>query len=152
MLSILDGRRDFLLTGRLREDLSAFYLKHHASTNAYARVLARKPPGRVHIANQLVDVGIVRRSAFHADILAPQAIENLVVCTHPTLNRQGGTGGVAFVVSKRQSDEVERVAARFQKLSTHLSRAIDLTVQIGRRDSNRDRPHSRRHAERRAAA
>src|SRR4051794_13631668 len=67
------GQRSFMVSARLREDLRTTYLQHY-TRNPYTLALAKMAPGRVQIANRLVDAAVIRRSAFHADILAPQAI------------------------------------------------------------------------------
>jgi len=131
------GQQSFLVAGRLRDDLIGLYLKRYASyaTNPYLRVLARVAPGQVHLTNQLVDAASVRRTAYHADILAPQAIEDHVVFPHASLTRNGSSGGFSFPLSARHVEEVGQAAGRIGRLVPHLSRAVDFTLQLGRHQS-----------------
>jgi hypothetical protein len=57
---------------------------------------------------------------------------SLSVCT-ATLTGKLGVGGVGFMLSRRQDEEIGRAVARFQRLTPHLTRAIDLTLQFGER-------------------
>jgi DNA-binding CsgD family transcriptional regulator len=122
---------NFMLSGRHRQDLDTIYLRHYTD-NPYARANTRAPPGRVFVGNRLVEAAAVRRSAFYADILAPQAIENIIVFPHPSLTREGASGGVSFTLSRKHEETIEGAVARFERLAPHLSRAIDLTLQVGR--------------------
>jgi DNA-binding CsgD family transcriptional regulator len=124
----------FLVTGRLRDDLVDPYLERYA-LNPYSRAFARVPPGQVHVANQLVDAAAVRRTAFHADIIAPQAIEDFVVVPHASLTRNGSSGGISFPLGVPHVEEIGQAATRLGRLVPHLSRAIDFTLQLGRHQS-----------------
>jgi len=128
------GQPSFMVTGRLRDDLDRLYLERYA-LNPYSRALAKVAPGQVHAMNQLVDPTVVRRTAFHADILAPQAIEDFVVVTHASLTRNGSSGGMSFPLDVRHVEDIGQAAARLGRLVPHLSRAIDFTLQLGRRQS-----------------
>jgi DNA-binding CsgD family transcriptional regulator len=130
----VDSRSSFMVTGRLRDDITPVYLKHYTN-NAYTQAFLRLMPGKVELANRLVDLGALRRSAFHADVLAPQAIENFLVVLHPALTGKGGTGGVTFALSRQQEEGIGPGAARLQRLAPHLSRAIELTLQLGQHRS-----------------
>jgi DNA-binding CsgD family transcriptional regulator len=129
-----DPSSNFLVTGRLRDDLTELYLERYA-LNPYSRALMRTTPGRVHITNRLVDIAAVRRTAYHADILAPQAIEDHVLFTHSSLTRNGTSGGISFPLGRRHADESAQAAARLGRLAPHLSRAIDLNLQLGQHAS-----------------
>jgi DNA-binding CsgD family transcriptional regulator len=128
------GQPSFIVTGRLRDDLDRLYLERYA-LNPYSRALARVAPGQVHRMNQLVDVATVRRTDFHADILAPQAIEDFVVVTHSSLTRNGSSGGISFPLGVRHIEATDQAATRLRRLVPHLSRAIDFTLQLGRHQS-----------------
>ncbi|GJD54035.1 hypothetical protein OPKNFCMD_6815 [Methylobacterium crusticola] len=125
------GPGSFIITGRLREDLDRLYIKQY-TRNPYAVALARAPANRLILANSLVDVAEVRRTAFHADILAPQAISEMLVAVHPSLTQRGSSGGVSFALTQAQSDYRDEIATRMRRLVPHLARAIDLSLQVGR--------------------
>lgn len=124
-------RPPFIVQERLRGDLVEPYFRDHAD-NPYATAFARVRPGRVYVANRLVDLASLRRTAFHADILIPQAMEDQVVLAHAGLTRDGSSGGISFALSRRHLDGTEAAAARLGRLAPHLSRAIDLSLQADR--------------------
>ena len=124
----------FLVTGRLRDDLIGLYFEQYAK-NPYSEAFARAKRNQIYRANQLVDFSAIRRSAFFADILAPQTMMEQLVLPHASLTRNGSSGGVSFALTGRQAEEAERAAARFARLAPHLTRAIDLTLQFGRHQS-----------------
>ena len=122
----------FLLSGGLREDLGGAYMRNYPD-NAFAVALRRAPPLRPVLTNSLTDMAAVRRSAFFADILAPQKIEGIVAVVHTSLTRQGGSGGLAFTMTARQLDNSATVFRRLQPLVHHLARAVDVSLEVGRR-------------------
>jgi DNA-binding CsgD family transcriptional regulator len=121
------GERSFLIPGRMREDLNALYLRHYAQ-NPYAHAYEKLRPNQVAIGNRLVDVAAINRSAFYADICAPQRIANQLFVAHPQLQQQGGIGGIALFLSPEQCEYEDAAAARLGRLTAHLSRAIDFTL------------------------
>jgi DNA-binding CsgD family transcriptional regulator len=128
------GEPSFLVSAGLREDVDALYLQQYVR-NPYSIAAARMHTGRAQVANRIVDVPAVRRSAFHADILAPTAIEDFIMLTDASLTRRGSVGGVSFPLSRRQAEQGQQAAGRLDRLAPHLSRAIDLTLQLGRHRS-----------------
>jgi DNA-binding CsgD family transcriptional regulator len=145
MLAYQDLRRHegFLLTGRLREDLGEIYLRDHIA-NPYTLAITRAD--RPVIANAIVDHATIRRTSLHADILAPQRIANLVIMPHAALTRRGAVGGVAITLDARQSDEADAALRRISELSPHLSRAIDLGLELARHQNDARRMGSLLHA------
>jgi DNA-binding CsgD family transcriptional regulator len=125
---------NLLVVGRLRDDLVELYLQQYAS-NPFSRALAKVTPGQVIAGSLLVDMATVRRSAFHADILRPQAIVEQVAFTHAALTRNGSSGGMGFMLNARQFRDTHQVATRLARLVPHLTRAIDLTLWVGRHES-----------------
>jgi DNA-binding CsgD family transcriptional regulator len=123
-----------LVTGRLRDDLTRLYLERYV-LNPYARAMAKAPVGQVQVTSRLVEAASIRRTAYHADILVPQAIEDHVQISHPSLTRNGSSGGIAFPLNGRQSDEVGEAIARLRRLAPHLARAIDFNLQLGRQEN-----------------
>ena len=125
---------NLLVIGRLRDDLAELYLQRYAS-NPFSRALAKIKPGRVVAGSQLVDWAAVRRTAYYADIHEPQAIVEQFAFTHAALTRNGSSGGMSFVVNARQLEDAQQVAMRLARLVPHLTRAIDLTLWVGRYES-----------------
>jgi DNA-binding CsgD family transcriptional regulator len=123
-----------LVTGRLRDDLTRLYLERYV-LNPYARAMAKAPVGQVQVTSRLVEAASIRRTAYHADILVPQAIEDHVQISHPSLTRNGSSGGIAFPLNGRQSDEIGEAIARLRRLAPHLARAIDFNLQLGRQEN-----------------
>lgn len=128
------GQPSFLLVGRLRPDIGELYLQHYVD-NPFARASMSRPIGRVVVGSHIVDLANVRRLSFHTDILAPQAIEDFVIFTHASLTRRGSVGGVSFPLQARHAAAAETAAARMRRLAPHMTRAIDLTLQLGRQRS-----------------
>ena len=122
----------FLVAGRLREDLTELYLRNHTA-NAFAVALRNVPFYKPLLTNTLADMSEVRRSAFFADILAPQRIEGLVAMVHPSLSVRGGSGGIAFTLDHRQIEKSRSVLARMESLAQHMARGVDLSLDLGRR-------------------
>ncbi len=129
-----DPSSGVLMTGRLRDDLARLYLERYA-LNPLARAMAKAPFGQVQVTSRLADAAAIRRTAYHAEILAPQAIEDQVAINHPSLTRNGTAGGVGFPLNARQTDELGAIAVRFGRLVPHLARAIDFNLQLGRHES-----------------
>jgi DNA-binding CsgD family transcriptional regulator len=130
-----NASNNLLVVGRLRDDLVKLYLQQYAS-NSFSRALARVKPGRVVAGSQLVDMRAVRRTAYHADIHEPQAIVEQFAFTHAALTRNGSSGGMSFVVNERQLEDAHQVTMRLARLVPHLTRAIDLTLLVGRHESS----------------
>ncbi|HVV41817.1 MAG TPA: helix-turn-helix transcriptional regulator [Nitrobacter sp.] len=132
MLLYLPASRDdsFIISGRLREDLNHRFLKHH-TRNPYGVAFARAPVGRVLATDMVVRKEILHRSAFYADILAPQGISEIVAVRHSSLSGDG-PGGILFNLSVAQTNDAENALARLDGLKSHLSRAIDLTILASR--------------------
>lgn len=124
------GDGNFIVHHRLRDDLNQLFLQHHTE-NPYSFAFARAPVGKALVTGELVEKAVLHRSAFHADILAPQDIEEIIAVRHADLSRDG-VGGVLFNVSKARADAAGHAAARLDDLVPHLSRAIDLTLLTSR--------------------
>src|SRR5579871_5277173 len=71
------GDRNFIVHRRLREDLNELFLEHHTA-NPYGFAFARAPIGKALQTEALIGKETLRRSAFYADILAPQGIAEIV--------------------------------------------------------------------------
>lgn len=128
----LVGREAFLTIARLREDLNALYLRHHTH-NAYSRAMARMPTGRTVFSDELAQPSVMRKTAFHSDIIAPQGIDLMVFVGHPSLTSPSTSGGVSFTLTRKQGDRRDAVRARFRRLVPHFVHAIDLALVLARR-------------------
>src|SRR5262249_55870304 len=62
------GDGNFIVHGRLREDLNRLFLQHHTE-NPYAFAFARAPLGKALVTEAVIEKEVLHRSAFHADIL-----------------------------------------------------------------------------------
>ena len=124
--------RPFNVTGRLRDDLGQLYLQRYTA-NPIAIALQNVPCSQPLLTSTLVDMTVLRRSAFHADILAPQKIDGMVAFTHSSLCWPGGSGGVSFTLTSKQSDDASFVLRRMRSIAGHLTRAIDVSLDLGRR-------------------
>lgn len=123
--------RGWMVVGRLRDDLTRLYLDRYVD-NPYSRAIVGRPAGRAVRANSLVDLPAVRRSAFHADMLAPQGIAEMVVVPYAPWQRGSMTGGISFAFDARAADGAEaELRRRHARLVPHLLRAMDLAAACG---------------------
>lgn len=121
---------DFIIHRRLREDLNQLFLQHYTK-NPYASAFAHAPVGKALVTEALLERRALYRSAFYADILAPQGIAEIIAVRHSDLSRVG-VGGILFNMSKPRADDAERAATRLDDLIPHLNRAIDFTLVTSR--------------------
>jgi DNA-binding CsgD family transcriptional regulator len=140
MLLYLPTSRDdrFIIHGRLREDLNDLFLKHH-TRNPYGFAFAHAPIGQALSTEMVVEKEILYRSAFYADILAPQGISEIIAVRHSSLSGEG-PGGILFNLSAARGNDAEDALARLDGLKSHLSRAIDLTLLGSRLPANQREP------------
>lgn len=122
-----DGKNSFLIPGRMREDLNALYLQQYTG-NPYAKAFEKVAPNRVAIGNTLIDEVSVRKSAFYADICAPQQIFNQLFVPHSSLHEKGGIGGVALFLSRDQNEHINLAARKLELLTPHISRSIEISM------------------------
>ena len=126
----LSANRGTLVSARLREDLSGLYLRSYGR-NPFSVGILRFPPGSVQIGRRLADPAALRKTAFHADILAPQGIADKLMVGHSPFMSQTQTGGFAIMLDARGADDAERRRARFGRLAPHLSAALELSHLVG---------------------
>ncbi|MBR0641629.1 helix-turn-helix transcriptional regulator [Plastoroseomonas hellenica] len=125
------GRQSFLVTGRLREDLGALFIERYLQ-NPWTIAMAGVPIGKPVTVNSLIDTGALRRTAFHADILAPQGIETNLNVKEAVFGGGGGLGGFGFTLSPRGAEQAGERLRRFGRLVPHLSRALETSLTLGR--------------------
>ena len=122
---------NLLLQARLRADLIEPYFEHYA-LNPYSTAIASKQPSfHPMSANQLADPSELRKTAFHADILQPQKMNEQIIYSHANLWRDGNTGGIAITLDATRAEHASEISRRFAALTRHLSCAIDLYSELG---------------------
>lgn len=126
------GQRSFLVTGRLREDLSALSIERYLQNNPWTNAMAGVPSSEPVAMSRLVDAGRLRRTAFHADVLAPQGIDDNLAIKEVVLGGQGGIGGFGFTLTRRGSENAGERLRRLGRLAPHLSRALETSLTLGR--------------------
>jgi len=133
MLAVHDVHRNTgaIVTARLREDLNALYATRYSS-NPYTLAMRPDMAGRPVSFNALVDRKAVRRTAFHADIVAPQRIIDLVAMIHPRFLASGAVGGFSVALDDRTGVDSSKVIERMERVASHLRRAIDLSFAMSR--------------------
>lgn len=114
---------------RLRADLTELYLKHYQH-NPLSRMLIQRGPQEI-IRSMALMGAEVRRTDFHADILAPQRIAEFVNYLHADWT-DALTGGFGFSFDSRQTEDMQGRMARLAALSGHLTLALDLSRQQAR--------------------
>jgi DNA-binding CsgD family transcriptional regulator len=124
------GARSLLVLGRLSEERSAIYREHYA-WNPWTYAMARVPFGRAVSANSLLESSTISKTAFYADVLAPQGIVDALNISHRAMAQDGGVGGIGFNLSTRGADQAKEGVRRLQRLTPHLCRAVDATLKLG---------------------
>jgi DNA-binding CsgD family transcriptional regulator len=125
------GRGRFLnVLGRLSEELMEIVARHYV-WNPWTTAMKSVPFGKAVAANSLVAAGTIARTGFYADVLAPQGIVDMVNVSHRAMAHDGGVGGFGFSFSPRRADRMDENVRRVQRLTPHLSRALEATLKLG---------------------
>jgi DNA-binding CsgD family transcriptional regulator len=124
------GQRSLQVLGRLSEELSTIYRQHYV-WNPWTLAIKDVPFGKAVIANSLVESGAIARTGFYADVLAPAGIEDMICVSHRALSQDGGIGGFGFSLSARGAERNDENVRNVQRLTPHLSRALDATFKLG---------------------
>jgi DNA-binding CsgD family transcriptional regulator len=124
------GRMLFVL-GRIPEEHARIVQQQYV-WNPWALAMKDFPSSRAVISNSLIEPRAIATSGFYADVLGPLGIENAVQTKHTALARDGGLGGFGFMLSARGSEQAEHALRRLQRLTVHLGRALDATMEVGR--------------------
>jgi DNA-binding CsgD family transcriptional regulator/PAS domain-containing protein len=125
-----DGRT-VVVPGRLAEERVKLFQQHYAF-NVWTLAMKVAPTGKAIILNSLIEPSALFKSGFFANVLAPLGIENGLATRHDALSREGGVGGFNFCLSTRGSERAGDARPRLQRLTTHLGRALDATMEMGR--------------------
>lgn len=122
--------RMLAVLGRLSEELTDLVRQHYV-WNPWTRAMTDVPFGKAVSANSLLEPGAIARTAFHADVLAPQGMVDMVNVRYRSMSLGGGVGGIGFGLTARGVEHTEDTLRRLQRLTPHLSRAIEATLKLG---------------------
>lgn len=123
--------RGMMVLGRMSEELAALYWKHYAP-DPWATAMKTFALDRPIATSRLVEMRLIRRTGFYADILLPSGIEDMLGASIRPLAAEGGVGGFSFGLSGRAVEQTDERLRRFGRLLPHLSRALDASLQLGR--------------------
>lgn len=119
----------WMVVGRLDPELDRLYMQRHLD-NGYARRLQWLPAGAPTLGSDVWNPAEARRSALHAEILAPQRIADLSIVTYGPWQNGGGGGGFAFCLSDRAAASPHEAVRRLARLGPHLRQALDLALAL----------------------
>jgi len=123
--------RSLAVYARLSEEHAKINEQHYV-LNPWSLAMRDFPFDRAVISNSLIEPGAILKTGLYADVLMPLGIENSLHTRYKALSRDGGFGGFAFVLSPRGSEQAEHALPRLQRLTPHLGRALDATMEVGR--------------------
>jgi DNA-binding CsgD family transcriptional regulator/PAS domain-containing protein len=123
--------RTLQVLGRLSEERSAIYRDHYV-WNPWSCAMRDVPFGKAVSANSLLEAGAIFKTDFYADVLAPEKQRDILNISHRAMSRDGGVGGFGFSLSARGAERAPANVRRLQRLSPHLCRALDTTIELGR--------------------
>jgi DNA-binding CsgD family transcriptional regulator len=124
------GGRNLINFGRLDPHCIEVFHKYHV-WNPWTLALKDQPFDRAIVCGSLIERRIVHKTAFYADVLAPQRIHDMMCTSHRGLAVGGGVGGFGFSLSARGADRADQNQRRLQRLTPHLARALDATLRLG---------------------
>jgi DNA-binding CsgD family transcriptional regulator len=123
--------RTLQVLGRLSEERSAIYREHYV-WNPWTCAMKDVPFGKAVTADSLVERGAISRTAFYADVLAPQKQLDILNIVHRALSRDGAVGGIGFPLEARGVERAPANVRRLQRLGPHIGRALDASMEVGR--------------------
>jgi PAS domain-containing protein len=128
-----------IVNGRLRDDLGELYVREYCANPLVMAIAKHGQIGRPDLVSDLAGKGTVTNTAFHADILQPQRIVEQIALPHQAFSRRGSSsGGFAVMLAQRHIDDARAAVDRMARLAPHLSRALDLSLEVARhRDEGR---------------
>ncbi|MCO5092698.1 helix-turn-helix transcriptional regulator [Bosea sp. (in: a-proteobacteria)] len=124
------GGNGMMVVGRLDPVLTDVYLKNYTQ-NPWTSTMAKQPFEQAVAISSLVERKVVQRTAFHADVLLPQGITDMLAISHRSLSFGGGVGGVGFALSARAESRIEHMRKQLARLAPHINRAVDATLHLG---------------------
>jgi DNA-binding CsgD family transcriptional regulator len=131
LLNYIGPQGSLSVPGRLSAEYVRIYEQHYV-WNAWSLAMKEAPNGKAVIINSLIEPATLFKSGFYADVLTPLGLENGLATRHDALSRAGGIGGFNFCLSARGSESAEHGLRRLQRLTPHLGRALDATMEVGR--------------------
>jgi DNA-binding CsgD family transcriptional regulator/PAS domain-containing protein len=123
------GGKNLMVLARLDPDLTAVFHKYYV-WNPWTIAIKDQPFNQAIISGALVERRIIKKTGFYADVLAPQRIEDMSVISHRGMARDGGVGGFGCSLSVEGADRAEQHRRRLQRLTPHLSRALDASLRL----------------------
>jgi hypothetical protein len=146
------GGKNLIVLGRLDPERAAIFHKHYV-WNPWTFAIKDQPFNKAIISGSLIERSVIKKTGFYADVLASQHIKDVAMISHRRMARDSGVGGFGFSLSAQGLDRAEQHRQRLQRLTPHLCRALDATLQLGPlADGSRQLARSATDAERRAAA
>jgi DNA-binding CsgD family transcriptional regulator len=124
------GGKNLLLLGRLDPEYTAVFHKYHV-WNPWTIRIKEQPFDRAIVCGSLVERRVIHKTAFYADVLAPQKIQDMLCIGHRAFAVDGGVGGIGFALSARGVERAEQNRGLLQRLAPHLCRALDATLRLG---------------------
>jgi DNA-binding CsgD family transcriptional regulator len=125
------GRGRYLnVLGRHPEELAEIVRQHYV-WNPWTIAMKSVPFGKAVAANSLLPAGTIAKTGFYADVLAPQSIVDMVNVSHRAMAQDGGVGGFGFSFSTRGAEQMDENVRKVQRLTPHLSRALEATLELG---------------------
>jgi len=124
------GGKNLIELARLDPEFNAVFHKYHV-WNPWTLAIKDQPFDRAIVSGSLVERRVIHKTAFYADVLAPQKIEDMLCISHRAFAIDGGVGGISFALSARGVERAEQHCRRLQSLTPHLCRALDATLRLG---------------------
>lgn len=124
------GGKNLLVLGRLDPEYTAVFHKYHV-WNPWTLAIKDQPFDRAILCGALVERRAVHKTAFYADVLAPQKILDMLCISHRAFAGEGGVGGIGFGLPARGVERGEQNRRRLQRLIPHLCRALEATLRLG---------------------
>lgn len=121
-----------IINGGLRDDLGELYVREYCRNPLVLAIARYAAIGQPIMAGTIIDFSEVRKTAFNADILCPQGIVDQIAVPHHALSQNGCTGGFAVTLTSRHLDDGMAGTKRMARLAPHLSRALDLSLDLAR--------------------
>jgi DNA-binding CsgD family transcriptional regulator len=120
------------ILGRLPEEASAVFRERHA-WNPWTVAVSKYPFGKAVSANSLIEPGLIRKTEFYADVLAPWDQADILDINHKALSADGSVGGFGFSLSTRAAERADERVRRLDPLTPHLCRAFEASLLLGAR-------------------
>lgn len=106
--------------------------------NPWTLATIRVPRDRAVIMGSIVDRAELGRTAFYADVLAPQRTTDQINVALTCLGPGGGVGGAGFPFEARHGDRMDEGVRRLDRLIPHLRRALEASLTLRHMDRERD--------------